>query len=244
MNTIRYGTLYGIGVGPGDPDLIPLKSVKRIRQVDIIFAASSTKNAHSQAVSIAAPHIPEGSDVRMLPFPMTKDKSDKDACWRAHARTIIAQLEKGKNVAFLTLGDSLTYATYGYVLKYVLALAPEAPVVTIPGITAYQAAAARVNRPLVEGEESLLVVSGVEGGHRLRQFARQVENVVFMKAYRNAGDITDALDENHMLENSVAIANCCLENEEVIEDVKSLKQRKPGYWTLILAKKNGHHDAP
>jgi precorrin-2/cobalt-factor-2 C20-methyltransferase len=244
MNTSGYGTLYGIGVGPGDPDLLPLKSVKIIQQVDVIFAASSTKNDHSQAVSIAAPHIPKNSDVRLLPFPMTKNREEKEACWQAHAHTIIAELEKGTNAAFLTLGDSLTYATYGYVLKYVLALAPDAPVVTIPGITAYQAAAARINRPLVEGEESLLVVSGVEGGHRLRQFSRQVENVVFMKAYRNAADITDALNENHMLENSVAVANCSLENEEVIDDVSSLKQRAPGYWTLILAKKNGHHGAP
>lgn len=244
MNSSRYGTLYGIGVGPGDPDLLPLKSVKIIQRVDVIFAASSTKNAHSQAVSIAAPHIPPTSQVRLLPFPMTKDRAEKEACWRAHAATIIAELEQGRHAAFLTLGDSLTYATYGYVLKYVQALAPDAPVVTVPGITAYQAAAARINRPLVEGEESLLVVSGVEGGHRLRQFARQVENVVFMKAYRNAGDITDALDEHHMLENSVAVANCCLENEEVIEDVRRLKERTPGYWTLILAKKNGHHGAP
>ena len=244
MDKTNYGTLYGIGVGPGDPDLLPLKSVKIIRQVDIIFAASSTKNTHSQAVSVAAPHIPEHSDVRLLPFPMTKDRAEKEACWRAHARTIIAELQQGRDAAFLTLGDSLTYATYGYVLKYVLELAPEAPVVTIPGITAYQAAAARINRPLVEGEESLLVVSGVEGGHRLRQFSQQVENVVFMKAYRNAADITDALDENHMLDSSVAVANCSLESEEVIEDVRSLKQRKPGYWTLILAKKNGYHGAP
>jgi precorrin-2/cobalt-factor-2 C20-methyltransferase len=164
MNTLTYGTLYGIGVGPGDPDLIPLKSVKIINRVDVVFAASSTKNNHSQAVTIAAPHIPENSDVRLLPFPMTKDQAEKEACWQAHARTIITELEMGRDVAFLTLGDSLTYATYGYVLKYVLAMAPGAPVVTVPGITAYQAAAARVNRPLVEGEESLLVLSGVEGG--------------------------------------------------------------------------------
>ncbi|MFO7714039.1 precorrin-2 C(20)-methyltransferase [Desulfosarcina sp.] len=243
MNTIHYGTLYGIGVGPGDPDLIPLKALKIIQRVALIFAASSTKNSHSQAVTIAAPHIPETSEVRLLPFPMTKNQIEKEACWQAHARTIIAELEKGRDVAFLTLGDSLTYATYGYVLKYVLALAPDAPVVTVPGITAYQAAAARINRPLVEGEESLLVLSGVEGGHRLRLLSETVDNVVFMKAYRNVGDITDALAEKHMLDNSVAVANCCMADEEVIEDIKTLKKRKPGYWTLILAKKNHNHEA-
>lgn len=243
MNTITYGTLYGIGVGPGDPDLIPLKSINILKRVALIFAASSTKNAYSQAVNIARPHIPDMRRVRMLAFPMTKDRATKETCWQAHARTIIAELEQGRDVAFLTLGDSMTYATYGYVLKYVLALAPEAPVVTVPGITAYQAAAARVNRPLVEGEESLLVLSGVEGGDRLRQLAATVDNVVFMKAYRNAGDISDALEEQQMLESSVAVANCCLPNEEVIEDVRALKDRKPGYWTLILAKKNDTHEA-
>jgi precorrin-2/cobalt-factor-2 C20-methyltransferase len=243
MNSNPYGTLYGIGVGPGDPDLIPLKSVTILKRVAVIFAASSTKNTHSQAVKIARPHIPAASQVRLLQFPMTKDRAAKEACWQAHARTIIAELEKGHDVAFLTLGDSLTYATYGYVLKYVLALAPDAPVVTVPGITAYQAAAARVNRPLVEGEESLLVLSGVEGGDRLRQLSAHVDNVVFMKAYRNAGDISDALEEKKMLATSVAVANCCMDNEEVITDVRTLKDRTPGYWTLILAKKTDTHEA-
>jgi precorrin-2/cobalt-factor-2 C20-methyltransferase len=239
MNTLNYGTLYGIGVGPGDPDLIPLKSVKILERVDVVFAASSSKNNHSQAVRIAAPHIPATSEVRLLPFPMVKDLAEKEACWQAHARTIIGELAKGRDAAFLTLGDTLTYATYGYVLKAVMALAPGLPVVTVPGITAYQAAAARVNRPLVEGEESLLVLSGVEGGNRLRQLSGSVDSVVFMKAYRNAGDIADALEEQHMLEDSVAVANCGLADEAVIEDVRLLRQRQPGYWTLILAKRNG-----
>lgn len=244
MKTYQYGTLYGVGVGPGDPDLIPLKSVNILKRVAVIFAASSTKNDHSQAVNIARAHIPETSQVQLLSFPMTKDQSEKEACWQDHARTIIAELEKGHDVAFLTLGDSMTYATYGYVLKYVLALAPDASVVTVPGITAYQAAAARVNRPLVEGEESLLILSGVEGGQRLRELPRSLDNVVFMKAYRNAGDISDALEERNMIDSSVAVANCGLEDEEVIEDVKTLKHRKPGYWTLILAKKSTAHEAP
>ncbi len=243
MNTNPYGTLYGIGVGPGDPDLIPLKSVNILKRVTVLFAAASTKNDHSQAVNIARPHIPETSRVRLLSFPMTKDRDEKEACWRAHAKTIIAELEQGHDVAFLTLGDSMTYATYGYVLKYVRVLAPEVPVVTVPGITAYQAAAARVNRPLVEGEESLLILSGLEGGQRLRELSKTVDNVVFMKAYRNAGDISDALEEVNMLDHSVAVSNCGLANEAVIEDVKTLKHGKPGYWTLVLAKKSAAHNS-
>ena len=113
----RTGILYGIGVGPGEPDLITLKAAKILNQVDIVFAASSTKNTHSLAVNIAGPHIPENAEVKMLRFPMTRDKHETREAWQAHSQTIIAELEKGKNAAFLTLGDSLTYSTYGYVLK-------------------------------------------------------------------------------------------------------------------------------
>jgi precorrin-2/cobalt-factor-2 C20-methyltransferase len=234
----NYGSLYGIGVGPGDPDLIPLKAVKALARVDIIFAAASTKNHHSQAVAVARPHLPADVEVRLLKFPMTKDKAKKNTAWRAHAETILAEMAKGRSAAFLTLGDPLTYATYGYVLTQIKQIEPEAPVVTIPGITSFQAAAARVNRPLVEGEESLLILSGVEGGQQLRRYADAADNVVFLKAYRNIADIAAALEETGMLDTSVAVANCSLDNEEVIQDVKGLAQRDPAYWTLVMAKRS------
>lgn len=232
----KTGTLYGIGVGPGDPDLIPLKSVKILQQVDVIFTAASSKNEYSLAVNIAKPHLPEGAVVRTLPFPMTKDPEVTQKAWKENALTIAGELEKGHDVAFLTLGDPLTYSTYGYILKHIQALAPHLAVKTIPGITSFQAAAARLNTPLVEGEESLLLTSGAFGGNRLRRLTGKLENVVFLKAYRNVEDITAALKEADMLETSIAISKCSREDEEIIEDIQELSRRKPDYWTLILAK--------
>ncbi len=87
------GTLYGIGVGPGDPDLITLKAVRILNQVDIVFAAASTKNNHSLAVNIARPHIPENAAVMMLRFPMTRDQYKTREAWRDHSQTIIAEFE-------------------------------------------------------------------------------------------------------------------------------------------------------
>ena len=109
--TTKTGTLYGIGVGPGDPDLITIKAAKILNRVDIVFAAASTKNDHSLAVNIAREHIPADATVVRLKFPMTRDKNQTRKAWKEHAHTIIAELEKGRNVAFLTLGDSMTYST-------------------------------------------------------------------------------------------------------------------------------------
>jgi precorrin-2/cobalt-factor-2 C20-methyltransferase len=234
----KKGTLYGIGVGPGDPDLITMKAVKILNRVDIVYAAASTKNNHSLAVTIAGTHIPESTTVEMLRFPMTRNKSETRKAWKKHAQTIIAELEKGRDAAFLTLGDSMTYSTYGYILGYVLALAPHLEVQTVPGITSYQAAAACLNTPLVQGEETLMIVSGAKGGNRLRDLEGKPENVVFLKAYRNVPDIQAAIDEAGNFSRCVGVKNCILPEEEIIPDIQILSERSPDYWTLILAKQN------
>ncbi len=239
----KKGTLYGIGVGPGDPELITMKAVRVLKEVDIVFTAASTKNSFSLAVNIAQPYIPEDAKVEVLSFPMSDDFDEKMKSWEAHSKRVTDELEKGNNVAFLTLGDPMTYSTYGYVLQFIQANSPGYDIITIPGITSYQAAAARVNSPLVEGEESLLLTSGAYGGSHLRNNNGGPENIVLLKAYKNVNDIEAALGEKNMLENSLAVSKCGRQDEEVINDIRELKTRKPDYWTLILAKqqKNGSY---
>jgi len=241
--TKKTGTLYGIGVGPGDPDLITIKAAKILNQVDIVFAAASTKNNHSLAVNIAREHIPDSATVIRLKFPMTRDKAETRKAWKEHAGTIIAELEKGQNVAFLTLGDPMTYSTYGYILKYVQTLAPHLEAQTVPGITSYQAAAARLNTPLVEGEETLMIVSGVKGGNRLRELCGKPENVVFLKAYRNVTDIKSAIEESGKYSSCVGVKSCGHPDEEIINDIEELSRSKPDYWTLILTKQATNNGA-
>ncbi|VFQ47245.1 precorrin-2 C(20)-methyltransferase [Desulfoluna butyratoxydans] len=234
------GTLFGIGVGPGDPDLITMKAVKAMQDVDVIFTASSSKNSFSLAVEIARPHLPEHLEVEILPFPMTSEQGVTTKAWKENADRIAEVLKAGKNAAFLTLGDPLTYSTFGYILQYMKADHAECPVVTIPGITSFQAAAARINTPLVEAEESLVITSGAYGGEHVRRVAATSENVVLLKAYKNVDDIADALSDSGLMENSCAIKKCGREGEEIIWNVGDLREVKPDYWTLIIAKqKNG-----
>jgi precorrin-2/cobalt-factor-2 C20-methyltransferase len=236
MNKTKTGTLYGIGGGPGDPDLITLKASKILNKVDVVFAAASTKNSYSLAVSIARPHIPETTLVKMLSFPMTRNKKETEKAWKDNALIIIKELELGKDVAFLSLGDCMTYSTYGYILEHIRKIASYINVKSIPGITSYQAAASCLNMPLVEGEETLMVVSGARGGDHLRQLSIKPESVVFLKAYRNIKDIDFALSESGLYNYSVGVLNCGLPEEEIVRDIKEFSKRQPNYWTLIIAK--------
>jgi precorrin-2/cobalt-factor-2 C20-methyltransferase len=237
------GILYGLGVGPGDPELITLKAARILNTADVVYAAASSKNSYSLAVSIARPHIPDLTPVKMLSFPMTQDLAKKEKAWEKNARILIEELTQSRIVAFITLGDAMTYSTYGYVLRYVKKIAPQVPVISVPGITSYQACAASLNTPLVEGEEALLIVSGVKGGECVRKFAAVPENLVFMKAYRNVNDIAATLDEAGLLDSSIAIKNCGLPDQEIISDIRTLKKTPPNYWTLVLARQK-KIDAP
>ncbi len=235
--TIKPGTLYGIGVGPGDPDLLTVKAIHVLQKVDIVYTAASTKNDYSLAVNIARAHIPAETEIRTLAFPMTKDRHATHQAWEANARTIAAVTAAGRQAAFLTLGDPLTFSTFGYILKYMRRLFPDLPVVTVPGITAYQASAAALNMPLVEGEQSLLVVSGAYGGNRLAGQIEKPDTVVFMKAYRNVNGICAALENADMLAHSAGVVRCSQPEQEIVTDVKKLESRSPNYWTLIIARK-------
>ncbi|MFO8032532.1 MAG: precorrin-2 C(20)-methyltransferase [Desulfohalobiaceae bacterium] len=237
------GTLYGIGVGPGDPELIPVKSANILKEVDVVFSASSSKNQHSLALKIARPYLPQQTQISLLPFPMTMDRQTASRAWQEHAQIILQEISQGKSAAFITLGDPLTYSTYGYLLRRIQELSPQTRIETIPGITSYQAAAAATNTPLVEGEENLLLLSGVQGGSGLKKLTEQVDNVVFLKAYKNISDICSTLQESGRLQNSVGVVRCGFPDQEVFQDVQRLCQQSPKYWTLIISKPGKGHES-
>jgi precorrin-2/cobalt-factor-2 C20-methyltransferase len=236
--TPQAGTLYGIGVGPGDPELITLKAVKVLQRVPHIFASCSTKNDHSLALNIVRSHL-NGAGIEPLPFPMTRDREMLQAAWEQNARRVLEVLDSGLDAAFVTLGDPLTYSTFGYLLKTLKRLRPAVRVITIPGITSYSAAAALTHTPLTEGEESFQLVSGALGAARLRAVIDQTDNLVLLKTYRHFEEIYQALEEMNLLDRAVCVSRCGLEGEMVVENLKELKGRRLPYLSMVIIKKKG-----
>ena len=234
----KIGTLYGIGVGPGDPDLITLKAVRVLQRVPHIFASCSTKNSYSLALNIVRCHL-NGAGIEHLPFPMTKDPQVLQDAWDKNAARVLEVLAAGSDAAFVTLGDPLTYSTFGYLLKTIKRLQPEARVVTIPGITSYSAAAALTHTPLTEGEESFFVVSGAQGAARLREVVDRSDNIVMLKTYRNFPEIYQALEELDLLDRAVCISRCGLDGETVVENLRDLNEDSMPYLSMIIIKKKG-----
>jgi len=236
--TPKVGTLYGIGVGPGDPDLITLKAVRVLQRVPHIFASCSTKNSYSLALNIVRPHL-NGAGIEPLPFPMTRDPQVLKEAWEKNSERVLEVLNSGADAAFITLGDPLTYSTFGYLLKTLKRLNPDVRVVTIPGITSYSAAAARTHIPLTEGEESFVLISGAQGAARLREVVDQSDNIVMLKTYRHFDEIYRALEELDLLDRAVCISRCGLDGETVVENLRDFKGQPLPYLSMIIIKKKG-----
>jgi precorrin-2/cobalt-factor-2 C20-methyltransferase len=236
--TLTSGTLYGIGVGPGDPELITLKALKVLQRVPHIFASCSTKNNYSLALNIVRSHL-NGAGIEHLPFPMTRDPQVLREAWEQNAGRVLEVLTAGSDAAFVTLGDPLTYSTFGYLLKTLKRLHPGLRIITIPGITSYAAAAALTHTPLTEGEESFYLVSGAMGAARLREVIHRADNVVMLKTYRHFKDIYQALEELDLLDRATCISRCGLDGETVVEDLRAVKESSMPYLSMIIIKKKG-----
>jgi precorrin-2/cobalt-factor-2 C20-methyltransferase len=234
----KAGTLYGIGVGPGDPELITLKALKVLQAVPHIFASCSTKNNYSLALSIVRCHL-NGAGIEHLPFPMTRDPQVLASAWEQNARRVLEVLATGSDAAFVTLGDPLTYSTFGYLLKTLKRLAPEVGIVTIPGITSYSAAAALTHIPLTEGEESFYLVSGARGAARLKEVIDKSDNIVILKTYRYFDEIYQVLEDMDLLDRTTCISRCGLEGETIVENLRELQGRELPYLSMIIIKKQG-----
>ncbi|WP_027183882.1 precorrin-2 C(20)-methyltransferase [Desulfovibrio inopinatus] len=231
MNT--SGKLYGVGVGPGDPELLTLKAVRILGQSDVVFAASSTKNDYSTALDIARPHLKEGTPVQHLPFPMTRDATALRAAWEANATLVADELRTGKTGVFLTLGDPSLYSTFGYLRRTLAQTAPDLTTETIPGITSFQAAAAKSGRCLAESGESLVVLSGVCDQTSLEEKLAHHENAVILKAYRNFEAIRHTVELTGTKNRALFATRMGLEGETIYDNIDEAPEN-PHYFSLVL----------
>lgn len=235
----KIGTLYGIGVGPGDPELLTIKAVRILGEVDLVFTAASPGNDYSIAQRIAGPHLKPDTPVKRLDFPMVGDEQALTEAWRANAEAIARELRQGLSAAFLTLGDPLTYSTFGYVLPYLAELLPADAVVTVPGITSYQMAAARVNRPLVTGLESLTILSGVEDPEKLEELLALSDNVAILKTYRSFDKIMAMLKKRGLARQATLCCKLGLPDETIHGDLENDPVADPPYLSLMIVKSGG-----
>lgn len=230
------GTLHGVGVGPGDPELLTLRAARLLGEAAVVFAAASSKNDYSVAFSIVGPHIGESTTVERLDFPMTKDKDRLETAWHVGARRVLDTLETGRDAVFITLGDPMTYSTFLYLARTLRALRPEVPLSVTPGISSVQAAAAAAGMGLAESTGNFAVLSGVDSPERLRRSLEAADTAVILKAYRTYPALRSLLVDMGLADKAVLVSRLGLPGQAVVRGLDD-DSLTPPYFSLILVQK-------
>ncbi len=223
------GFLYGVGVGPGDPELMTLKAVRLIQENQVI-ALPGPVAQETVAYKIAVQAVPELREKTLLSveMPMTLDRDEIERNHEKAANQIEAYLKQGQNVVFLTLGDVTIYSTYLYIQKKIQAKGYTTELVS--GITSFCAAAARTNTPLVEWNEQLHIIPAV---HQLEHTLDLPGNYVLMKSGKKMQQVKELLSKSG--KDVVMVENCGMENEHIYHSVEEIPDDS-GYYSLIIAK--------
>lgn len=231
------GIFYGIGVGPGDPELLTVKAIKAIEKVDVLIAPKTEKKDGSVALSIAEPYLKKDVEIVYQVFPMVKGFAENNTeAWEQNKREILALLQAGKNVAFLTLGDPMFYSTYIYV--YRLLEHEDITIETIPGIPAFAAIGSLLGQPIVEGDDVLTVIPATTSPEKIARALAASDNAVLMKVYKNYSEVAGLLEQNNMAEQAVLVSRAGLDDERIIRDVVAHRDEKLNYLSTILTRRS------
>ncbi len=236
-NSVALGCLYGIGVGPGDPELLTLKALKAIQKVPVICVPQAANRRDSYALSIVKDYVKPEQEILRAPFP-TDDAEGAAQVWREASELVAERLRQGQDVAFLTEGDPMLYSTFSYVLAGVQELCPEAPIVIIPGVSSVMAAAASSGVPLATHGQRLAILPAAYGLDDLSEATSNFDTVVLMKVSPNIARTLADLESLGLTGQSTYVRRVSTDREKVIKDVTKITEEDMDYFSLLIVKGN------
>lgn len=231
------GKFYGIGVGPGDPELLTIKARRILSEVNILCVPKSAHEKDSLALSIVSRAIKRKWKVMELLLPMTRDQNELENHQMEASRKIYRELTSGQDVAFITLGDPTLYSTFTYLLKYLREINPGVEVEIIPGISAINAISGWMQVPLAEGDEKLAVVSALQPEEELIKVLNDFENVMILKAGKQLDKIIKVLDETGLGQKAAFACRYGFEDGFFTSNIDGLRGTRQDYLSAMLVKR-------
>jgi len=231
-----------VGVGPGDPDLMTIKAARILRQVSCICVPRGREEGSSLALSIIEGVVDlSGKDIVEAYFPMKKTRSDAaddelPERWNETAANILKRLEKGIDVAFITIGDPTIYSTFFYLYDRLMDLKPDIFIDIIPGVSSITAAAARSGISLGLADEKIAIIPAAYAGD-LGRVLSEFDTVVLMKVNRVFDTVSRYLTEAGLAESAVYISKAGMREEAVIRGLGAVRKEDLSYFSLIIARR-------
>lgn len=228
------GRLYGIGVGPGDPDLITLKALRVLRTADLI-AYPAPETGESLARSIAAPHMPEGREEFAIRMPMVVDRFPAEEVYDRTADRVSEALDEGRTVAVLCEGDPFFYGSFMYLFGR---LADRHPVEVIPGVSSLMACSAALSAPLASRNDVLTILPAPLADEDLAARLAQADAVAIVKVGRHFSRVKALLEQADLIKHARYVERATMENQRVMA-LSDVDETAVPYFSMILVHRRG-----
>ncbi len=238
------GTLYIIGTGPGDPQLLTLKAANLIESCPVIIAPRGSKGGTSTALSIVRDAVSvDGKTIVELHFPMKKIRNGHEpapeilAAWRHAAEQVLLHLDQGNNVCFPTLGDPAIYSTGYYLYETICGLRDKINIEFVPGVAAMSSCSAALASPICLGDEMVAVVPATFSDERLRDVLDRFDTIVLMKVHRVIDRLVELLQDADLIDRAVLVEKAGTIGEKKCSRLDQIVE-PPHYYSTIIIRKN------
>ena len=230
-------TVYAVGVGPGDPELLTRKAERVLRQAHVVLAPVSNPSEASVALETVREFLDEErQEIIIRQFPMTSDRSRLLPAWQEAAALIAGKVLAGKDVAFVTIGDPLLYSTFIYLLRIFRESYPQIAIEVVPGISSINTAAAVACVPLAEADERVAIIPATAGMEKVIEALTAYDTVVLLKVKPLFGEILDVLRQAGREQSTLFVERVGTSRQKVLTDFGEIASQTPDYLSLMIIK--------
>ena len=231
------GRLYGIGVGPGDPELLTVKAQQLLQRVEVICFTQLDDGRDSYALSVVRGFL-EGTKPEFMSIIVPSDDTPvSEQTWREAAANIVKRLREGQDVAFITEGDPMLYSEFSFLLESVRKANSEVAIEVIPGVSSVMAAAASSGVPLATHGQRLAILPAVYGIDDLRQAITNYDTIILMEVNRTLLQALANLENLGLAGKAIYVRRATTQREEVVQEIHQLTEEDLDYFSLLIIKR-------
>ncbi len=237
---MKPGKLYGVGVGPGAPDLLTLRAVDVLRRAHVLAIPRASQYATSLAWRIAAPAVGDvaGQERLFFEFPMSKDPSLLRPAWETALDAMGERLLAGRSVAFLCEGDSLVYGTFVYLLRAARVRWPEVEIEVVPGVSSISAVPAVLQVPLADGVERVAILPATHAVDDLVPVLEQFDTTLLLKVGSVMRQAVAALERTGLVDRATYVSRATTAEQRIVRDVRTLRSDKCDYFSMLVVRRD------
>lgn len=229
-------TLYGVGAGPGAPDLITLRALAILKRVPVLALPRGSDYGASKAWEIVEPTVGEvpGQERIFLTFPMSKEPERLLPAWDKAFTAIGERLKRGLDVAFVTEGDPSLFSTFIYLQQEATRRWPDVSVVRVPGVSSITAVPAVTGIPLADGQERIAILPGTYGLEDLPEVLRNFDTTVIMKLGAEMPHIISVLEQEGLLDRAVFVSRATMRDQRIVRDLREVRAEHGDCFAMVV----------